>query len=772
MTVLLDICQCIEVGRELISEGEETKILTGQMSKITRKVKRGELIIEDIKKNFDAEEEPNTKRLGIVVKNYLSILASCLEFVQALNKKYAITNMLNSENHKKALYSILNDIEQAIFELDTEACLIERLNFEKAKKSMQAMVEEDKVLDSVVVQNEIKVDNKVTTDMNHEDKKTEISAESKNKKENEALPSKLTLNQPENDIPSSSDLNANNAESSISILNDSKSENVVVGQEQSNMIGTKSENRVNSTDINTQQEVCQKLDDVSSKDTKTQQEVSLNVNSVISNIKKDEVHQLTQGIEEMKIEKPYSILSEEFKAFLKTHYIPGGNLVQEDSLNKDKSVNEFEHYKIKKYKIYFPGCVELVEEKSYVNKYQDNLKMILKEIANLHNLQGSPYVVRLFGITDSSFGMPDFYPYSVLVETTSSGCLYDYIKCGKNKGVEFNLTLMEDIAHGLVYLHHTRNFSHNNLNAYNILITESNRGKITGFEFSVKLNSTNNDVNNYSIFNLYKNDANNIPLSKLIWLDPYYVNSSNQIISNYYYDIYSYGLLFFSLFSLTLPYDKLTKEEVYNNMKNNITPNKNLINQQYHLLLDRTWDPKPENRPNAHQLLSLLNEPVHLILPDQQYHLQPQFQLPPSPSNFFSPQFQNADISSMPQLPPTNPNLNYYSMPIMPFPNVSNYSPNLNPSPYTIPQTTLSPTNLSPPFSTFPNHNMVNSSNKSNATGQNFNYSNTPLHSTSSFNSVKYTNSPMMPPPLPPKRNDENNNFGVKLPPSLPPRRR
>ncbi|KAI0223471.1 hypothetical protein L0F63_004241 [Massospora cicadina] len=277
----------------------------------------------------------------------------------------------------------------------------------------------------------------------------------------------------------------------------------------------------------------------------------------------------------------------------------------------------------KKHVIRFtPHIKDLVEEKTYRLDNPELLALFLREVTNLTHLQGSPYIVRFYGLTQSVDVSRDYMLYSSLLETTLKGSVYEVVQ---TQPLSFGRTLgvMEDVAHGLVYLHDTHGFTHGNLNASNVLVTAADRAKITGLEFASSISDAADRPS--PLATLFPHGLDHATSNcgfKVNWLDPTLALNPNQK-SSPENDIHGYGLLFWFMFSHTVPFKSLTCTEILHTLRQGGKEDITKVPYHYRHLLQRCWDLNLTARPKAKQLLGLLSEPVHQPQTFHQLQLQP-----------------------------------------------------------------------------------------------------------------------------------------------------
>ncbi|KAJ9083895.1 hypothetical protein DSO57_1029826 [Entomophthora muscae] len=558
MSLLEDLDSAILVSKDLVDRALTSKLYKNLTEKLSRKIKRGLGILGDLK---SVQEGPNSglcsKHFHSVVKNYLSVTKSAMDLINSYDEKPIYSKYFNSDAHKKELYGLLNDVEQAIHELDTEACLHERLVFEKFKASMNI---EETCMPTVIDESILQTNSQEASD-------------------------------PIETIPLVEQVFAQEPESHTTVAHETTSEVVA-----------------NSTLLP----------------------------MPVSAVENDVLTKLSQvTLEKPKPKRQFSQNAIELNKFIKEYCIPRSKLY----IQSHSEPHIHQYCKIQKHCIQFSSQIkDIIDEKTYCSKRPEVLSLFLQEVTNLHQLQGSPYIVRFYGLTQSISSPNEYMMYSSLLETTSKGTVYEVVQ---NQSLSFGHTLglMEDVAHGLVYLHNTHKYVHCNLNANNVLITAADRAKITGFEFASSISEITLKPNPLAVLfpDGLENTSTNHDLA-MNWLDPCFAANQNQQFSPKN-DIYSYGMLFWFMFSRTIPFKNKSCAEILSSLKRGEKEDIFKVPQQYHSLLHSCWETNLSARPEAKALLGLLSEPVHEVHDFQQLHLQPGFFPAPNPMHAINPQF-------------------------------------------------------------------------------------------------------------------------------------
>ncbi|CBJ28490.1 Amino acid-binding ACT/ Hypothetical leucine rich repeat kinase [Ectocarpus siliculosus] len=110
---------------------------------------------------------------------------------------------------------------------------------------------------------------------------------------------------------------------------------------------------------------------------------------------------------------------------------------------------------------------------------QQQIKSFLAEAGIMRRLSKSPHVVRVFGIITSRTS-----ELVLVMEYMSGGDLFSFIKKHREEGLELSAKLtrdlVEDVAHGMAYLHQHSTW-HGDLKSLNILLDADCRAKISDF---------------------------------------------------------------------------------------------------------------------------------------------------------------------------------------------------------------------------------------------------------------------------------------------------
>lgn len=244
-----------------------------------------------------------------------------------------------------------------------------------------------------------------------------------------------------------------------------------------------------------------------------------------------------------------------------------------------------------------------VEEKVYQADHPDSIRCFLLECRTINQLQVSPYFVRFFGVTQaqtpSNHPANPANPVALLTETTENGTLLDYLK-STPAPLSSQLIMIEDILSGMVFLH-SKNLLHCSLNPNSILLTLSGRAKITGLEWVTPIEACSPETSVLNRLLPTRMSDISLPesvLSTIQWFD-------NDLVLNASFshsiatEVYSIGLIIWSILSHQLPYDNLSLPELLSKFRRGILPDLKSVPDTFHNLLRSCWHPDPTARPDV-----------------------------------------------------------------------------------------------------------------------------------------------------------------------------
>ena len=221
---------------------------------------------------------------------------------------------------------------------------------------------------------------------------------------------------------------------------------------------------------------------------------------------------------------------------------------------------------------------------------QNELAMFLKEVSILSKLRFK-YVIQFFGVSLSPSG-----EYCIVSEYMQGGSLMDvYRRCRESKDGALDDALRnswaEQIARGMLYLHSkSPPILHRDLHPGNVLIDDHNVAKISDFGVSKeKMPDTKDDRS----------------MGSLQWMSPEVIKGREYTEAA---DVYSFGMVLWSLFSMTNPASgRDPMEYVASLVKFGDRPSCDGVPAFYRHLIMLAWSQTHTQRPTMRSIVQYLH---------------------------------------------------------------------------------------------------------------------------------------------------------------------
>ncbi|XP_053380307.1 serine/threonine-protein kinase TNNI3K-like [Mercenaria mercenaria] len=224
---------------------------------------------------------------------------------------------------------------------------------------------------------------------------------------------------------------------------------------------------------------------------------------------------------------------------------------------------------------------------------KSDVDMFCREVAVLSKLN-SPYVINFLGAC-----LDDPSQFAIVTQYVAGGSLYCLLHEQKRLiDIHSKLIIATDVAKGMNYLHNlTQPVIHRDLNSQNILLEENGHAIVADFGESQFLRTLED--------NMTKQPGN------LRWMAPEIFTQCTKYSVKA--DVFSYSLCLWELLAGELPFSHLkpaaaAAEMAYHQTRPPIavTFPKPLV-----ALLQRGWNPNPEDRPDFAEILPILEDCKH-----------------------------------------------------------------------------------------------------------------------------------------------------------------
>ncbi|KAL4218676.1 Serine/threonine-protein kinase tnni3k [Mactra antiquata] len=221
---------------------------------------------------------------------------------------------------------------------------------------------------------------------------------------------------------------------------------------------------------------------------------------------------------------------------------------------------------------------------------KSDVDMFCREVAVLSKLN-SPYVINFVGAC-----LDDPSQFAIVTQYVAGGSLYSLLHEQKRLiDIYSKLIIASDVAKGMNYLHNlTQPVIHRDLNSQNILLDENGRAIVADFGESQFLRTMDD--------NMTKQPGN------LRWMAPEIFTQCTKYSTKA--DVFSFSLCLWELLASELPFAHLkpaaaAAEMAYHQTRPPIavTFPKPLVT-----LIQRGWNPNPEDRPDFGEILPILDE--------------------------------------------------------------------------------------------------------------------------------------------------------------------
>uniref|UniRef100_U9UXB4 Uncharacterized protein n=1 Tax=Rhizophagus irregularis (strain DAOM 181602 / DAOM 197198 / MUCL 43194) TaxID=747089 RepID=U9UXB4_RHIID len=232
----------------------------------------------------------------------------------------------------------------------------------------------------------------------------------------------------------------------------------------------------------------------------------------------------------------------------------------------------------------------------YAIKKFDKDKISMKEIINEVNLMiiaTNPKIIHFYGVTKLKDEL-----LSLVLEYADGGTLEKYLRDNATTLIkwETQLKFASEIAAAISWLHYKK-IIHGDLHPKNILIYQHTI-KLADFGCS-RLQGSD-----------YYTKGFTKPRGIIPYMDPKILNAESYDLTEKS-DIYSLGIVFWELTSCSSPFNFETNNEptkiilkILDGKRENPIPN---TNNKFVVLYKKCWQHKPDDRPDIHQVISVLN---------------------------------------------------------------------------------------------------------------------------------------------------------------------
>lgn len=190
----------------------------------------------------------------------------------------------------------------------------------------------------------------------------------------------------------------------------------------------------------------------------------------------------------------------------------------------------------------YVACKIISKSKVEEKKATDRLE---REI-NIHQLMHHPYVVQLIDVQRDSFN------YFIFLEYCSNGELFNIIKKNRKIRESEAAIFFKQILLGLQYIH-SKNVAHRDLKPENILVDHFGRIKISDFGLS-------------KLFDSEKESLTSTPCGSPCYASPECI--SGNPYDGKKSDIWSCGVILYTLTTGLLPWTKRTQSQLFKQIKN------------------------------------------------------------------------------------------------------------------------------------------------------------------------------------------------------------
>jgi serine/threonine protein kinase len=234
----------------------------------------------------------------------------------------------------------------------------------------------------------------------------------------------------------------------------------------------------------------------------------------------------------------------------------------------------------KVYKREYKG--EEVAEKVFVDRVGAGkiLEQVKKQVAILTKLSICPNIIKFYGvcIRNSHVGL--------VTEYCELGNLRDYLEAYQlNNQQKYQFCF--DLIQGVTFLHYV-DIIHKNIKTSSLLINNDGHLKLSGFEFSREQDYGTCVIDDEG-------------LDRYRWLCPEKIKGTS--LSTTSGDIYSTGMVFWSIWTQRYPFKELYKTNVEYFVLKGGRENLDFVPKRVSPIIASCWDQDPDRRPNASEVL-------------------------------------------------------------------------------------------------------------------------------------------------------------------------
>ncbi|KAJ8079006.1 hypothetical protein PM082_013293 [Marasmius tenuissimus] len=232
-------------------------------------------------------------------------------------------------------------------------------------------------------------------------------------------------------------------------------------------------------------------------------------------------------------------------------------------------------------------AVKVMRYQSDTQKHKQVVKALIREAMVWRNLD-HPSILPLTGI---DFLNGNQEQICLVMPWMENGNLLQFLRAHPELGLETQLTLTKDVAHGLAYLH-DRKITHGDLKSYNVLITPDRRACITDLGLSrvfVTLGATGLSTTSGC-------------LRPVRWLAPERLRGGARSIISPEGDIYAFGCICYEIYARSVPFENIEEHKIYyvvGVQNQHLKLPSRLAPHAMRRLMESCCNPEPASRPKA-----------------------------------------------------------------------------------------------------------------------------------------------------------------------------
>lgn len=227
--------------------------------------------------------------------------------------------------------------------------------------------------------------------------------------------------------------------------------------------------------------------------------------------------------------------------------------------------------------------------------HSSNLKKLMKDLMKERNMMqkaSNPHVLRLLGVYEKVEG--SLVEYGLVMEYMPYGSLHTLFDVIPDVPWALRFQILHQVVLGMNYLHSLDPpIIHRDLKPCNVLLNKHLDVQITDFGLSKIIGVTTSSVPSF---------AGTLP-----YMPPEALNNINYQVSESH-DVYSFGILAWTVFSGEEPYPGILPEVIMRCVTKGQRPAVSVLDRYNDVrmvpeakdLMIRCWDPNAENRPSFH----------------------------------------------------------------------------------------------------------------------------------------------------------------------------